>query len=410
MALGLGEEGACGALFAEATTLGEAERGQRVSKRVGTVDSELADVPFVDLSLQTEPVKDGIMADVERLLEDGAFVNGPAVAAFEEAFAEACGREACVGVASGLDALRLALLAAGIEPGDEVIVPAMTFVATFEAVAQAGGVPVPVDVREDDVGLDPAAVADACTARTRYAMPVHLYGQPVDLVALRDVAARHDLTVVEDACQAHGAERDGLRPGDVGRAAAFSFYPSKNLGAMGDAGALVTDDGVLADRVRALRQHGESRRYHSEHVGYTARLDAIQALVLTRKLPYLEKWNDDRARAAAWYTAGLDGVGDLRLPDTAPATRHVWHLYTVRTGAPELLADHLAARGISTGRHYPEPPHLSGAFEHLGHLPGSFRVAEAVGRETLSLPIFPGISEAQQEAVIVAVRDFFERG
>lgn len=379
-----------------------------MSKGVGTVDPELADVPFVDLSFQTQPVKGEILADLERLLEDGAFVNGPAVAAFEEAFARACGREACVGVASGLDALRLALLAAGIERGDEVIVPAMTFVATFEAVVQAGGVPVPVDVREDDVGLDPVAVDDACTARTRFVMPVHLYGQPVDLVALRDVAARHDLTVVEDACQAHGAERDGLRAGDVGRAAAFSFYPSKNLGAIGDAGALVTDDAALADRVRALRQHGESRRYRSEHIGYTARLDAIQALVLTRKLPHLEEWNDDRARAAAWYTASLDGVGDLRLPVTAPATRHVWHLYTVRTGAPELLADHLAARGISTGRHYPEPPHLSGAFEYLGHRPGSFPVAEAVGRETLSLPIFPGITDEQQSTVTNSTRAYFE--
>ena len=291
-----------------------------------------------------------------------------------------------------------------------MLVPAMTFVATFEAVAQAGGVPVPVDVRPDDVGIDVAAAEASCTGRTRFAMPVHLYGQPVDQVALRALAERRELIVVEDACQAHGAERDGVRAGTSGLAAAYSFYPSKNLGAIGDAGALVTDDDALADRVRALRQHGERRRYHSEEIGYTARLDALQALVLTRKLPHLEGWNEERIAAAARYTHALAGVGDLVLPTTMPATRHVWHLYTVRTAAPERLAEHLAARGVSTGRHYPEPPHLSGAFAHLGHGRGAFPVAEAIGRETLSLPIYPGITEQQQDAVVAGVRDFFERG
>jgi len=367
-------------------------------------------VPFVDLTLQTRGLRDEILGDVERLLETGAFVNGPAVEAFESAFAASTGRALCVGVASGLDALRLALVAAGLEPGDEVLVPAMTFVATFEAVAQAGGVPVPVDVRPDDVGIDVEAAEASCTERTRFAMPVHLYGQPVDQVALRALAERRKLIVVEDACQAHGAERDGLRAGTSGLAAAYSFYPSKNLGAMGDAGALVTDDDALADRVRALRQHGERRRYHSEEIGYTARLDALQALVLTRKLPHLEGWNEERIAAAARYTHALVGVGDLVLPTTMPATRHVWHLYTVRTAAPERLAEHLQARGVSTGRHYPEPPHLSGAFAHLGHGHGAFPVAETIGRETLSLPIYPGITEEQQDAVVRAVRDFFERG
>jgi dTDP-4-amino-4,6-dideoxygalactose transaminase len=366
-------------------------------------------VPFVDLTLQTQGLRAEILGDIERLLETGAFVNGPAVEAFEAAFAEASGRALCVGVASGLDALRLALLAADIEPGDEVLVPAMTFVATFEAVAQAGGVPVPVDVGPDDVGLDVAAAEAACGARTRFAMPVHLYGQPVDQLALRKLAERRGLVVIEDACQAHGAERDEVRAGTSGLAAAYSFYPSKNLGAMGDAGALVTDDQALADRVRALRQHGERRRYHSDEVGYTARLDALQALVLIRKLPHLARWNEERIRAAARYTEALHGIGDLVLPTTMPATRHVWHLYTVRTAEPERLAEHLAARGVATGRHYPEPPHLSGAFAHLGHPVGSFPVAEAIGRETLSLPIYPGITEEQQDAVIHAARDYFER-
>jgi dTDP-3-amino-3,4,6-trideoxy-alpha-D-glucose transaminase len=367
-------------------------------------------VPFVDLTLQIRGLRTEILYDVEQMLDSGAFVNGPAVEAFESDFAESCGRAHCVGVASGLDALRLALLAAGLEPGDEVLVPAMTFVATFEAVAQAGGVPVPVDVGADDVGIDVAAAEVACTTRTRFVMPVHLYGQPVDQVALRELAERRGLVVVEDACQAHGADRDGVRAGASGLAAAYSFYPSKNLGAMGDAGALVTDDEALADSVRALRQHGERRRYHSEAIGYTARLDALQALVLRRKLPLLEAWNDERIQAAATYTERLAGVGDLALPKTMPQTRHVWHLYTVRTAEPERLAERLAARGVATGRHYPEPPHLSRAFAHLGHAVGSFPVAEAVGRETLSLPIYPGISEQQQDAVIGGVRDYFERG
>ena len=367
-------------------------------------------VPFVDLSIPTEAVRRDVFAHLDGICDRGAFVNGPAVEAFEDEFARWCGTVACVGVASGLDALRLVLLATGLESGDEVIVPAMTFIATWEAVAQAGGVPVPVDVRADDAGVDLEAVDAACGPRTRFVMPVHLYGQPVDVVGLREVARARGVEIVEDACQAHGAVRDGVRTGTVGRAAAYSFYPSKNLGAWGDAGALVTDDVALADRVRALRQHGERRRYHSDSVGYTARLDALQAVVLAHKLPHLEGWNDERRRIAERYSDALAGVGDLVLPTTMPATRHVWHLYTVRTASPERLAEHLAGRRVATGRHYPEPPHLSKAFAYLGHEQGSFPVAEAIGRETLSLPIYPGLTDAQQEAVIQAVQDFFTRG
>ncbi len=364
-------------------------------------------MPFVDLRPQTGLVRAAVIADLELLLDSGAFVNGPAVAAFERAFASACGRAACVGVASGLDALRLALVAVGIEPGDEVVVPAMTFVASFEAVVQAGGIPVPVDVREDDIGLDVAALEVACGPRTRFVMPVHLYGQLVDVVALRDVAARHDLTVIEDACQAHGAARDGIGAGQLGHAAAFSFYPTKNLGAMGDAGAVVTDDEALAARVRSLREHGQTRRYHCEEIGYTARLDTMQALVLTHKLGRLAEWNAERARIAHAYSEALQGVGDLRLPATMPGATHVWHLYTIRTANPRALADYLTVRGISTGHHYPQPPHVSPAFASLGHRVGSLPVAEAVARETLSLPIYPGLTPAQQEAVASAVREFF---
>jgi dTDP-4-amino-4,6-dideoxygalactose transaminase len=367
-------------------------------------------VPFVDLGPVSREIKDSLLADIAELIDTGRFVNGPHVEKFEREFAASCGRTACVGVASGLDALRLALLAYGLKRGDEVLVPAMTFVATFEAVAQAGGRPVVVDVREDDVGIDPEAAAAACTERTRFLLPVHLYGQMADVRALRALAAQEDLVVVEDACQAHGAERDGIRAGAAGDAGAFSFYPSKNLGAFGDAGALVLDDESLAAVVRALREHGESSKYESVRIGYTARLDAIQALVLLRKLPLLERWNADRRNAADFYTEALEGVGDLRLPTTVDGSTHVWHVYAVRTSDPASLSAFLAERRIATARHYPQVPHLSRAFEHLGLQAGSFPVAEAVARETLSLPLFSGITEEQLEAVVEAVSEYFARG
>jgi dTDP-4-amino-4,6-dideoxygalactose transaminase len=367
-------------------------------------------VQFVDLASSTKAVRDEVLADVAALMDTSAFVNGPLVDAFEFAYAAAVGRAHCVGVASGLDALRLALVAHGLEPGGEVIVPAMTFIATFEAVVQAGGRPVVVDVNEDDANMDAGAAADAVGPGTFALLPVHLYGQMADVQALRALAERGKLVLLEDACQAHGARRDGVVAGTAGSSAAFSFYPSKNLGAMGDAGALVTDDDTVATTVRALRQHGERSRYSSEFVGYTARLDAIQAAVLTRKLPFLEGWNEDRRRAAEFYAAALQGVGDLRLPTVHPGAEHVWHLYTIRTADPVALASFLEARGVMTGRHYPEPPHLSNAFAHLGHREGAFPVAEAIARETLSLPLYPGIGEQELAAVVEGVREFYRRG
>jgi dTDP-4-amino-4,6-dideoxygalactose transaminase len=366
-------------------------------------------VPFVDLRPASRSIERDLLADLATLMKTGMFVNGPHVQEFEQAFAASCGRGLCVGVASGLDALRLALLAFGLEPGEEVIVPAMTFIATFEAVVQAGGRPVVVDVREDDVCMDAEAAAAAIGDRTRFLLPVHLYGQMADVRALRSLANRYDLALLEDACQAHGAERNGVRAGGAGVAGAFSFYPSKNLGAMGDAGALVLDDEEAAATLRALREHGETKKYHSAHVGYTARLDALQALVLSHKLPLLERWNAERRQAAGFYEEALAGVGDLRLPVTVEGATHVWHVYAVRTADPVALAAFLAERGIASGRHYPEAPHLSRAFEDLGLPPGSFPVAEAVARETLSLPIFHGIAEEQLEAVVEAVSEFFAR-
>lgn len=286
----------------------------------------------------------------------------------------------------------------------------MTFVATFEAVVHAGGRVVVVDVDEDDACMDPAAAEAAIGPGTRFLLPVHLYGQMADMRALGSLAADRDLLILEDACQAHGAERDGIAAGAAGNAAAFSFYPSKNLGAMGDAGALVLDDEAADETARAIREHGQARAYHSDHVGLTSRLDTLQALVLRRKLPSLSRWNAERARAAAFYGEALQGVGDLRLPATAAGAKHVWHVYQVRTSDPEALGAYLSGRGVATKRHYPEPPHLSRAFAGLGHTAGSFPVAEAIARETLSLPLYPGITAEQLQAVVDAVADFFARG
>jgi dTDP-4-amino-4,6-dideoxygalactose transaminase len=373
-------------------------------------EGELAGVRFVDLEPTTRPVRDAILRDLATLMDEGQFVNGRPVADFEQVFARSCGLAHGIGLASGLDAIRLALSALGIGPGDEVIVPAMTFVATFEAVAQVGATPVPVDVGEDDFCLAPDAAAAAVTDRTRAVVPVHLYGQMADMRALGELARRHGLRIVEDAAQAHGATRDGLRAGACGDAGAFSFYPSKNLGAMGDAGALVTDDGELDARVRALREHGQTGRYRSDYVGWTSRLDAFQAVVLLHKLPLLEGWNEQRRRAALAYSEALHGTGDVRVPAAVAGAGHVWHLYTIRTADPDALAEHLEERGIATGRHYPEAPHLSRAFSGLGYRPGSFPVAEAVARETLSLPLFPGITEGQIARVVSAIEAFFARG
>jgi dTDP-4-amino-4,6-dideoxygalactose transaminase len=367
-------------------------------------------VPFVDLNRLNEPVRAEFLEAVSALVDSGAFVNGPAVGSFEQAFASYCRTADAVGVASGLDALRLALLAAEIQPGDEVIVPAQTFVATLEAVTQAGGTPVPAEIGAVDYNLDPAAAEAAVTSRTRFLLPVHLYGQMADMVSLRSVAERNGLAIVEDACQAHGAERDGVRSGAGGLAGAFSFYPAKNLGAMGDAGALTTDDEGLAESVRALREHGQRRKYHHDLEGYTARLDTIQAIVLELKLRLLDGWNEERRAAARFLSDALAGVGDLTLPQVAPGSTPVWHLYVVRTADPERLGEFLRGRGIATGRHYPDPVHLAPAYAHLGYTEGSFPVAEQVAREGLSLPIFPGITEDQLTAVAEGIQAFFSRG
>jgi dTDP-4-amino-4,6-dideoxygalactose transaminase len=364
-------------------------------------------VPFVDLGPMTSAVKDQVLARIGQTLHRGDFLNGEAVTEFEQQFADFTGRKHCVGVSSGLDALRLSLIASGLAPGDGVVVPAGTFAATFEAVLQAGGKPVVVDIGDEDYGFDLGQTEAAAAEGASHLMPVHLYGQMADMRALARIAERYRVEIIEDACQAHGASRDGVSAGRVGRAAAFSFYPSKNLGAMGDAGALVTDDADLASKAQALRVHGETHKYHHEYVGYTARLDTIQAIVLLEKLPWLEEWNRQRRAAARFYSDALAGLDGVRLPAQPSGSESAWHLYVIRVSAPERLAEYLAERGIQTGRHYPEAVHLSPAYRSLGYGPGDFPVAEALAREALSLPLFPGITEAQLERVCEATADYF---
>jgi dTDP-4-amino-4,6-dideoxygalactose transaminase len=363
-------------------------------------------VRFIDLGATNRALKEAVLERIGELIDRGDFTNGQAVADFEQRFAAHSMRRHCVGVASGLDALRLSLVASGLAPGARVIVPAMTFAATFEAVQQAGGIPLVVDVSDVDYNVDVLQAKRAADDAT-HIVPVHLYGQMADMRALASVAEAHALEIIEDACQAHAAHRDGLRAGAVGRAAAFSFYPTKNLGAMGDAGALVTDDDDLATRTRALRLHGETRKYHHEYAGYTARLDTIQAIVLLEKLPLLEAANEQRRAAAEFYDHALAGLADLRLPPRAGGSRHVWHLYVVRTPHAHGLERFLAARGIQTGRHYPEPPHLAPAYRNLGYAPGDFPVAETLAREGLSLPLYAGISESDLTTVCDAVHEYF---
>jgi dTDP-4-amino-4,6-dideoxygalactose transaminase len=370
----------------------------------------LVGVPFLDLGPSHEGLKAELLAALSDLIDANAYTNGPEVARFEQQFAAFCGADLCIGVASGLDALQLGLLAAGVKPSDDVIVPANTFFATFEAVSHIGARPVPVDVSEQDYNLDAAHLEATLTDRTRAVVPVHLYGQLADIRRVQEIAGRHGLIVVEDACQAHGAMRDGIRAGTAGLAGAFSFYPGKNLGAFGDAGALVTSDPVLAENMRMLREHGQRQKYRHEQIGYTSRLDTVQALVLLCKLPHLDAWNAQRRELAARYEAGLANIGDIRLPPVPAGSEPVWHLYVLRTARRDELAAHLRSQGIGVGLHYPQPPHLSPAYAELGFGAGAFPLTEALSRELLSLPLFPGMTDEQLDTVVAAVTRFFAGG
>jgi dTDP-4-amino-4,6-dideoxygalactose transaminase len=362
-------------------------------------------IPFLDLKAINLTQQDALEAAMRRVLHSGWYVLGKEVDAFEKAYAAYCGTRHAIGVANGLDAIFLLLKAYGVGPGDEVIVPSNTYIATWLAASHCGATPVPVEPVEGTYNLDPQRVAAAITPRTRAIIPVHLYGQAADMDPLMDLARQHKLKVIEDGAQAHGALYHGRKVGALGHAAAFSFYPGKNLGALGDAGAITTDDDDLAVKLRTLRNYGSQKKYHNEVAGFNSRLDELHAAVLSVKLPVLDQQNAARAAIAAVYSEGLAGIASLRLPQVASWAVPVWHLYVVRHAQRDALAARLADAGIGTLVHYPLPPHQQPAYDALGlAAEGNFPIAEAIHREVLSLPMGPTMTLDEAQQVVAAVR------
>jgi len=361
-------------------------------------------VPFLDLAAQQAEVTAEVLAVWEKQLSEGMFVGGAEVAAFECEYADYVGVAHVIGVSNGTDALELAYRAAGVERGDEVIMPANTFIATAEAASRIGATPVFVDVDEEYLLIDPDAIEAAITPRTRLIVPVHLFGQTAPIEHIRPIAERHDITIVEDAAQSQGASGAAGRAGALGSLAATSFYPGKNLGAAGDAGAVMTDDADAAALVRNLSSHGSSVKYVHDHIGMNARMDAVQAAALRAKLRRLERWNDARRAAAVRYAQMLGDIEGLRLPGVRPGNTDVWHLYVVRVAERDVIVDGLNGADIGTGVHYPTIVPLTEAYADLGHRRGEFPVAEAAAERILSLPMGPHLTADQQEVVAAALR------
>lgn len=347
-------------------------------------------VPFLDLKAGYLELQDELDAAHQRVMASGWYVLGPEVEAFETEFAAYCGSKHCVGVGNGLEALHLVLRAWGIGPGDEVIVPSNTYIATWLAVTYAGATPVPVEPNPATYNIDPSRIAAAITPRTRAILPVHLYGQPAEMDPILELARRHGLKVLEDAAQGHGARYKGRRTGSLGDAAGFSFYPGKNLGAYGDGGAVTTDDPDLAKQLRILRNYGSQQKYYNEVPGYNSRLDELQAAFLRVKLARLDNWNASRRQVADWYLQTLPtSFPDLVLPQVPGWAESCWHLFVVQTPKREQLQRFLQAQGVGTLIHYPVPPHLQQAYQNLHLRPGDFPLAERMAGQVLSLPIWP---------------------
>jgi len=361
-------------------------------------------IPFLDLKAQYDSIQDEILAAVSAALASTQFVLGKDVAAFEEEFAAYSGGKFGIGVNSGTSALHLALLAAGVKPGDEVITVSCTFVATVAAIDYAGARPVFVDVDPLTHNMDPAQVEAAITERTRVIMPVHLHGQPADLDPILDIARRHRLLVIEDAAQAHAAEYQGRRVGSIGDLGCFSFYPGKNLGAYGEGGMVVTNNEEFAHTIRMLRDWGQERKYHHVLKGFNYRMEGIQGAILRVKLRHLDAWTEARRRHAARYNALLAGVA-VQKPVEMPYAKHVYHVYAIRTPRRDVLQESLQARDIQTGIHYPIPVHLQKAYANFGYGPGDLPVTEQASNELLSLPMFAELADQQIEAVCAAVRE-----
>ncbi|HIK31895.1 MAG TPA: DegT/DnrJ/EryC1/StrS aminotransferase family protein [Oscillatoriales cyanobacterium M59_W2019_021] len=372
-------------------------------------------VPFVDLQFVHQPIQDQIEEAVRTVLQRGDFILGQAVTEFETAFAAACGVPYGVGVACGTDAIALGLKACGIGAGDEVLVPANTFIATLIGVLHAGATPILVDCDPDTALVDLAAAERAVTPRTKAILPVHLYGQMVSPQQLLDFAETYNLTIFEDAAQAHLAEREGYKAGSVGRAAAFSFYPSKNLGAAGNGGIVVTQDEAVAQKLRSLRNYGAPQKYIHHDLGTNSRLDTMQAAILNVKLPHLADWNRQRYEAARYYDTLLQPLKEWGIEplENRSGSGHVYHLYVIRVGELDIdrsaVADALASQGIQTGIHYPLPCHLQPAYRHLGYKAGDFPHAEMLCDRILSLPMFPGLTATEIDRVVEAIVSIFKR-
>jgi dTDP-4-amino-4,6-dideoxygalactose transaminase len=357
-------------------------------------------VPFLDLGAPYQELKQELDAAYRRVMDSGWFVLGEEVGAFEEEFATYCEAKHCIGVSNGLDALRLLLEAYGIGEGDEVIVPSHTFIATWLAVSQVGATPVPVEPDIKTCNIDPKLIGEAITNQTKAIIPVHLYGQPADMDPIMKIAAENNLIVIEDAAQAHGALYKGRKTGSLGHAAAFSFYPGKNLGAMGDGGAVTTHDDEIAERVRTISNYGSRGKYKHELKGCNARLDELQAAFLRVKLTKLDEWNDRRSKLAQNYLRVLAVNDELVLPFTEDYLHSAWHLFTISYPQRDELQHRLQNCGIGTLIHYPIPPHRQRAYRHLAHKAGDFPVAEKISSELVSLPIGPHFATEQQEYVI----------
>ena len=357
-------------------------------------------VPFLDLKAHHDSMRGELETAIREVMDSNAFAGGPFVAKFEQDFATYCGAADAIGVGNGTDALWLSLLALGIGAGDEVITVPMTFMATAEAISYSGAKPVFVDIDERTYTLDPDLLERAISPRTKAIIPVHLFGQTADMGAILEIARRRGLPVIEDACQAHGAEYRGRKTGSIGTAGCFSFYPGKNLGALGEAGAVVTNNKELRNKIQMLRDHGQAKKYHHALIGWNARMDGIQGAALRVKLKHLDRANQARRANARFYDQHLAEVEEVILPREAEYARHVYHLYVVRVQNRDRVLQAMANRGIACGIHYPIPVHLQEAYRFLGHRKGSFSVAERCAEEFLSLPMYPELTTTQLGAVV----------
>ena len=373
-----------------------------------TTDS-MMQVPMNDLSIQYKSIKAEIDAALNEVIESCSFILGPQVQAFEDAYAAYCGTDHCIGVSNGTDALKLALIAAEIGPGDEVITTPHTFGATVEAILQVGARAVLTDIEPDYFTLDIGQIENKLTSRTKAIIPVHIYGQMADMDPLVELAREKGLKIIEDAAQAHGALYKGRRAGSIGDIGCFSFYPGKNLGAYGDAGGLVTNDEGLADRLRKLRHHGQdpTKKFFYQELGYNHRMDGLQGAVLKVKLPFLDGWNRRRREVADRYDEGLRGLEPVTVPAVAPYGEHVYHLYVIRVPDREELAADLKEHGIQTAVQYPHPLHLTEAYTGMGHQEGDLPICEQACKEIISLPMFPDLTDAQVEHVIDGVQQHY---